>query len=61
LCLTVVFWRHCFESEDYLQGENSWSGLNWLCLARFFLKTLLLTNWTSGVVLVVVVWLLQEL
>ena len=26
-------WRHCFESENYLQGENPRSGLNWLCLA----------------------------
>ena len=43
------------------QGENSRSGLNWLCLALFFLKALLLKNWTSGVVLVVVVRLLQGL
>ena len=43
------------------QGENPRSGLNWLCLTLFFLKALLLKNWTSGVVLVVVVRLLQGL
>ena len=40
--------------KDYIQH-------NWLCLALFFLKALLLKNWTSGVVLVVVVRLLQGL
>ena len=43
------------------QGENIRSGLNWLCLALFLLKALLLKNWTSGVVLVVVVRLPQGL
>ena len=43
------------------QGEDPRSRLNWLCLALFFLKALLLKNWTSGVVLVVVVRLLQGL
>ena len=53
-------WRHCFASEDFLQGENLWSLIGQrrrLCIVAF-LKALLLEWRTSGVVLVVSVSLL---
>ena len=56
-------WRHCFESGDYLQGEDPRSLIGqrrrWCTVS--FLEASLLEYLTSGVVLVVVVLLLQGL
>jgi hypothetical protein len=51
-------WRHCFVSKDFLHGENLRSMIGRRrCLWLFPYWR----SWTSGVVLVVVVLLLQEI
>jgi hypothetical protein len=30
---------HCFENANFLRGENSRSGFNWLCIATSLFKT----------------------
>jgi hypothetical protein len=55
------YWRLCFESEDFLQGENLWSMIGrwrWSCPVSF-LEALLLEKLDLSDVLVVLVLLLQ--
>jgi hypothetical protein len=63
LCSAMTSWRHCFESVDYLQGENLyfWSGDGRACALFSSWRRHFWRFWSLGVVLVVIVSLLLGL